>query len=151
MNPTRLILVLFCLVAIAAGIVLTSARAQMPAEWSMGGQNMFDTRNQAAETILNVQNVSGLVPKWVFTTGGDVPVTPAVVGGAVYAPDWQGNFYKIDANTGQAIWSRNVSDYTGRANMYSRTYPAVVGNVVYIGAQGARDGGIETHPTLIAV
>jgi polyvinyl alcohol dehydrogenase (cytochrome) len=151
MNLARVTLVTFCLAAIAVGIVFTPVRAQIAADWAMGGQNLFNTRNQPLETAINAQNVSTLVQKWVFTTGGDVTATPAVVGGAVYVPDWAGNFYKIDAITGQLLWSRKTADYTGRSLTYSRTYPAVDGNVVYIGTQSGNIGEIKSHPSLIAI
>jgi len=150
-NLARLILPLFCLASIAGGALLSSVRAQQSAEWAMGGQNLFNTRNQPAETIINAQNAGGLALRWVFTTEGNTPVTPAVVDGGVYAPDWQGNLFKIDANTGQKIWSRKLSEYTGRAGTYSRSYPVVDGNVVYIGAQTTMDGSIKSPATLIAV
>src|SRR5262249_55895198 len=110
-NLSRIIVFLFCLASLAGGVILTSVHAQRSWEWAMGGQNLFNTRNQAAETTINTQNAASLALKWVFTTEGDVPVTPAVVDGSAYAPDWPGNLFKIDANTGQKIWSRKLSDY----------------------------------------
>jgi polyvinyl alcohol dehydrogenase (cytochrome) len=150
-HPLPLIAVLFCLVLLIAGAILTPVRAQQGAEWAMGGQNLFNTRNQTAETTININNVNGLTAKWVFTTGSDLPVTPAVVDGAVYVPDFDGNLYKIDANTGQQIWARKLSEYSGRTGTRSRSYPVVQGNVLYIGAKVGTDDRMDTHPSLIAV
>jgi polyvinyl alcohol dehydrogenase (cytochrome) len=101
----------------------------------MGGQNLHNTRDQPGETRIGPQNAATLGPKWVFTTGGDVSATPAVGGGAVYIPDWGGNFYKIDAHTGTLLWSHRISDYDGIPSAVARTSPAVSGTVVYIGDQ----------------
>src|SRR5690242_2312407 len=56
-------------------------------QWPMGGQNLGNTRNQPFESAIGPSNVNQLVVKWVFTTGGHVSVTPAVVNGIVYFPD----------------------------------------------------------------
>jgi polyvinyl alcohol dehydrogenase (cytochrome) len=109
------------------------AAAQAPAEWTVSGQNVSNTRFQAAETTLGPENVSGLKPKWVFTTGGDVTATPAISADAVYVPDWAGNLFKIDALGGAAVWSRSLADYTGIAKTIARTSPAVRDGVVYVG------------------
>jgi polyvinyl alcohol dehydrogenase (cytochrome) len=50
-------------------------------QWPMGGQNLSDTWNQSSHTAIGPSNVSKLVTKWVFATGGDVSATPAVVKG----------------------------------------------------------------------
>jgi polyvinyl alcohol dehydrogenase (cytochrome) len=104
-----------------------------PPEWTMAGQNLSNTRHQPAEAVLGADNVSGLKPRWVFTTGGDVSATPAIVSGAVYVPDWAGNLFKIDARTGIALWTRRLADYTGLARTFSRTTPAVADDVLYLG------------------
>lgn len=80
-------------------------------QWPMGGQNLFNTWNQPVTGITQA-NISQLTTKWVFTTGGDMFATPAVVNGVVYFPDLAGNFYAVNASTGQAIWSHKISDWT---------------------------------------
>jgi polyvinyl alcohol dehydrogenase (cytochrome) len=62
-----------------------------------------------------------------------VTAIPAVVGGAVYFPDWGGYLNKVDAASGTPIWSQPVSSYDGVKSGVSRSAPAVVGNSVYIG------------------
>lgn len=104
-------------------------------QWPMFGQNFANTASSLTEFTISPRNVATLKPKWVATMGGDVSARPAVVDGAVYIPDWGGNFSKLDANTGQVIWSRQISTYTGIAGDDSRTSPAVAGNTVYIGTQ----------------
>ena len=112
--------------------------ANIKSEWRLGGQNLNNTRYQATEKYLSPANVSKLSPKWVFTTGGDVSATPAVVDGAVYLPDWGGNLFKIDAETGEQIWSNSIAHYISDPSIQtavSRTSPAVKGNKLIIGSQ----------------
>ena len=106
-----------------------------PAAWPMAGQNLYNTRFQAAESSIGPHNVRTLVPKWVFTTGGDVSATPAVVGNAVYIPDWGGNLFKLDADSGTRIWSRRIAEYNGIPDSISRVTPAVDGQTLFIGDQ----------------
>ena len=52
-----------------------------------------------------------------------------------YFPDWGGNIWAVDANTGKAMWSHQLSDYGLPAGTVSRTRPAVTGDKIYIGTQ----------------
>jgi polyvinyl alcohol dehydrogenase (cytochrome) len=107
--------------------------AASDAPWPMGGQNISDTR--AGSSSINADNAKNLALKWKFTTHGDVSATPAVVGGAVYFPDWGGYMYKVDAKTGVELWSHKISEYDGITGAVARTSPTVVGDTVYIGDQ----------------
>jgi polyvinyl alcohol dehydrogenase (cytochrome) len=102
-------------------------------EWRIAGQNLSNTWSQPAEHTISPANVSGLTPKWVFTTGGDVSATPTVDGDAVYFPDWGGNLFAVKKNSGELIWSRKISEYDGVEGAISRVSPAVDGNEVIIG------------------
>jgi polyvinyl alcohol dehydrogenase (cytochrome) len=64
-----------------------------------------------------------------------VTARAAVVNGVAYFPDWAGNLYAVNANNGKKIWSHQLSDYGLAAGTKSRTSPAVVNGVVYIGTQ----------------
>ncbi|MEU7023842.1 PQQ-binding-like beta-propeller repeat protein [Streptomyces sp. NPDC046203] len=103
------------------------------ADWSTNGHDLANTRSNPDETKINPKNAHKLAVKWTYTTNGDVSATPAVVGKAVYFPDWGGYLHKVDAKTGKKIWSHRVSDYTGNEGSLSRTSPTVVGNTLYIG------------------
>src|SRR5712671_6403667 len=102
-------------------------------QWRIAGQNLNNTWSQPAEHSITPANVKGLTPKWVFTTGGDVSATPTVDGDAVYFPDWGGNLFAVQKETGRLIWSHQISDYDGVAGAVSRVSPAVDGNLVIIG------------------
>jgi polyvinyl alcohol dehydrogenase (cytochrome) len=105
-------------------------------DWPMFGQNIANTAGTTGETTITVQNVSHLQPKWVATVAGDVSARPAVVNGVVYFPDWGGNIQALGAFTGGLKWQHPLSDYGLPAGTVSRTSPAVVGGVVYIGTLG---------------
>jgi polyvinyl alcohol dehydrogenase (cytochrome) len=114
-------------------------------EWPMFGQNWGNTASGLTLAIAP-GNVSRLRPKWVFTTQGDVSARAAVVGGAVYFPDFAGNLYRLDARTGTLVWSKSLAgDYglvpaSGSTKVISRTSPAVDGQTLYIGSQVTASG-----------
>ena len=127
----RVLIALAGLAALVASAVAYAAVADAP--WPMGGQNINDTR--ASTSNLNADNVKNLALKWKLTTHGDVSATRAVVGGALYFPDWAGYMYKVDAETGAVIWSHQVSRVRRRPGRVARTSPTVDGDTVYIGDQ----------------
>ncbi len=102
-------------------------------QWPVAGQNLDGTRDQAAERLIGPSNVNTLAPKWVFTTGGDVSATPTVADDAVYFPDWAGNLYAVDKDTGELIWSHKISDYDGVSTAVSRVSPVVAGDQLILG------------------
>src|ERR1700720_3394959 len=120
-------------------LLVSALSAQSPSEesrsgqWRIAGQNLNNTWSQPAEHSITPANVKGLTPKWVFTTGGDVSATPTVDGDAVYFPDWAGNLFAVEKDSGRLIWSHKISDYDGVDGAFSRVSPAVDGNQVIIG------------------
>ena len=106
-------------------ITLSPATAQAPApDWPFSGHDIHNTRNAADERILDPSRVAKLMPLWLVTTDGNVTATPSVVGGAVYAPDFGGSLWAVDAATGKVIWKNAISSYTGIPGDVSRTTPA---------------------------
>jgi len=69
----------------------------------------------------------------VFTTGGDISATPTVSDDAVYFPDWAGNLFAVQKDSGHLIWSHKISEYDGVEGAISRVSPAVDANHVIIG------------------
>src|SRR5882724_6606916 len=102
-------------------------------QWPLAGQNLSNTWSQPAEHSISPANVKGLSPKWVFATGGDVSATPTVDGGAVYFPDWGGNLFAVEKESGRLIWSHKISDYDGIDGAISRVSPAIDGDQLIIG------------------
>lgn len=114
-------------------LVAAAAGGDVPAgQWTMGGQNLDNWRNQP-DSRINQENADSLKQKWVFTTGGDVSATPAVANGIVYFPDLAGNFYAVDAETGKSVWQHKVSDWTGVTGDFARNDPLVIGDMVILG------------------
>jgi polyvinyl alcohol dehydrogenase (cytochrome) len=54
-------------------------------------------------------------------------------GRRVYFPDWGGKLWKVDAATGEALWSRAIPDYNGIPGSLSRTSPVFGHGMVYVG------------------
>src|SRR3984957_15829887 len=93
-------------------------------QWRIAGQNLSNSGSQPAEDSIIHPNVNDLRPKWVVIAGGDVSATPTVDGDAVYFPDWGGNLFAVDKNSGRSMWSHKISDYDGVAGAISRVSPA---------------------------
>jgi polyvinyl alcohol dehydrogenase (cytochrome) len=125
------------LIAVLLLVSALSAQGQSdesrPSQWRIAGQNLSNSWSQPAEHSISPANVKGLAPKWVFTTGGDVSATPTVDGDAVYFPDWGGNLFAVEKNSGRLIWSHKISDYDGVDGAISRVSPAVDGEQLIVG------------------
>lgn len=135
-----------------AALNVLPASASGSSSWLMSGQNIGNTRYNAAESTINSSNASQLAAKWTFTTHGSVSATPAVVGNTAYFPDWGGYLNAVNTRTGQVMWQVPISSYEIKAGyvtqsyvdamqaagglLKSRTSPAIADNVVYIGDQG---------------
>lgn len=132
------------IVAVFINIIVTLllCEAASAQSWSMSGQGTTDLRSQPSESIINTSNVNTLASKWVFTAGGDVSATPTVVNGVVYAPDWSGHLYAIDAGTGKSIWSHQIAEYDGISGSVTRGSPAFYNNELIFGdlIRGSHNG-----------
>src|SRR5258708_4444929 len=128
--PKAALVVLLLVVALSARSQSDESRS---GQWRIAGQNLSNSWSQPAEHLISPANVKGLSPKWVFTTGGDVSATPTVDGNAVFFPDWAGNLFAVEKESGRLIWSHKISDYDGVEGAISRVSPAVDGNEVIIG------------------
>jgi polyvinyl alcohol dehydrogenase (cytochrome) len=131
-----------CVVFVAAAFVALPVRASGPDagfEWRMIGHDVRNTRHQPHEWQIGRWNVARLRPKWELTTAGDVSATPAVVRSArdhgrteVYFPDWGGKLWKVDAESGQVVWSRAIEEYNGIAGSISRTSPSYANGTIFV-------------------
>jgi polyvinyl alcohol dehydrogenase (cytochrome) len=132
MRPRGILVFAGAAIAVLA-LARTLQESTSSGQWSLAGQDLNNSRNQPAETQISPANVSSLTLKWIFTTAGDVSATPTVYNNAVYVPDWAGNLLAIGKDTGQPIWSRQISAYDGVAGAISRVSPAIHGNDIIIG------------------
>lgn len=156
------------LLLLALAVTSTAYAITGGALWPFGGHDLSNTRYAKTESAISPATVGDLTVKWVVETGGDVSATPAVDESAVYVPDWAGNLFKIDRETGEVLWQRAVGDYTGIPGDFARTTPAVHDGMLIFGDQGGRlfqgakvmavdrESGdplwvtqVDTHPTAI--
>ena len=124
----------FGLLLIATSLALAEDTGDTDSQWTMGGQSLNNSRDQP-KTDISPRNVASLKSKWVFTTGGDVSATPAVAYGTVYFPDFAGNFYAVDAETGALTWKKTVSAWTGIQSDFARNDPLIYDNMLILGDQ----------------
>jgi len=126
-----------CLVGAMAVLSSGVAIGSQGSEWRSAGGNRQNTRYQASENKISAANVAQLTTKWAFTTDGDVSATPAVDDTTVYVPDWAGNLYAIDRETGLIRWQASISAASGVPYDKARATPAVTDDKVIVGTQGS--------------
>jgi len=132
-------------VLLFVSLLVSPLAAQSQPQWTVAGQDLNNSRSQPAEHLITTSNVHGLSPKWVFQATNDVSATPTVYKQAVYFPDWGGNLYAVNKQTGTLIWSHPISEYDGVIGSLARVSPAVdiandqliIGDNVTNGAGGA--------------
>jgi polyvinyl alcohol dehydrogenase (cytochrome) len=162
---TRVSLVVVSIAAaLAAGLPTRADGPDHHKDWPMIGHDIANTRHQPDERHIGRGNAARLTPKWVLTTGGDVSATPAVIEEShrghrgrrtvLFFPDWGrpatptvpaegGRLWKVDAETGDVIWSRFISDYNDIPNSISRTSPAYARGMIFIGDLNGNMMGID--------
>lgn len=106
--------------------------------WPTSGYDAQNTRYSKAERRLGIHNVGRLVPKWRLPTEGDVSATPAVDATSVYVPDFAGNLYAVDRESGEVRWKTNIGDLTGIPGDHARATPAISGNLLIFGDQAGK-------------
>jgi polyvinyl alcohol dehydrogenase (cytochrome) len=121
--------------SLAACGLLAAGAAGAAEEWASGGFGADNSAFNPQESVITAGNVSKLKLKWTFTTAGDVSVRAAVAENTVYFPDWGGNLWALDQNTGKTLWGNQLSSYGLPSASVSRTTPAVHNGVVYLGTQ----------------
>lgn len=106
--------------------------------WTSAGYDAQNTRYNKAEKTLGVHNAGRLVPKWRLPTEGDVSATPAVDATTVYVPDFAGNVFAVDRESGEVRWKANVGDLTGIPGNHARATPAISGHLLIFGDQAGK-------------
>jgi polyvinyl alcohol dehydrogenase (cytochrome) len=71
--------------------------------WSMFGRDLSNSRANLDEIAIGPTTVASLVPAWE-TPGASCSATPAVVGGVVYLPSWDGSVVALRAQDGEQLW-----------------------------------------------
>jgi polyvinyl alcohol dehydrogenase (cytochrome) len=106
-------------------------------DWPMYGHDVCNSRSTRGGSITR-ETASKLTTKWVFEAAGDVSATPAIVGGALFIPDWGGMIHRLDAATGKVVWSKSVAALSGvrlekGGPLVSRATPAISDKSVIFG------------------
>lgn len=74
--------------------------------WLTYGKDYSNTRYVTSRQI-NAQNVSSLVPRWVYQTSGPIgsfETTPLVVDGVMYLTTPFNHVVAVDTRTGKQLW-----------------------------------------------
>ena len=83
--------------------------------------------------------------KWKFNAGRDISATPAIFGGTLYFPSWDGYLYAVKAWDGTLVWKKNLRQLTGLNSTgailnvsvtVSRTTPAIADDLLIFGLGG---------------
>jgi polyvinyl alcohol dehydrogenase (cytochrome) len=94
-------------------------------EWTTFNYDRNNSRNNRAESEINVENVAGLRRAWEMSLSDGLTSTPIVTQGMVYVGDHAGALYGIDATTGDGVWRVNGL-FAPRTST-----PLVAGDVVF--------------------
>jgi polyvinyl alcohol dehydrogenase (cytochrome) len=87
--------------------------SQDDADWPTYNHDICNTRSPTTSAGISTQTAAKLAVKWTYAAAGEVTMTPAVLGGALYVGDWGGMLTRVDTSTGQAVWSKAVADLAG--------------------------------------
>ncbi len=144
-------------IALSVTIVLLTASVAYGApgggaNWTSSGQNTDNTRYNASERKIGVDNAGDLELLWKLSTPGDVSATPAVDGTTVYVPDFAGNLYAVNRDTGAVRWQKNfTTDYGLEAGDHARATPAIAGNTLILGDQLGKLGPFVDHGNILGI
>jgi outer membrane protein assembly factor BamB len=106
-RPAALVAVL------AISFALTPARAAKSTlcDWSRyGHDNSMSFSQSSSCTTLNTANAALMAPKWYMHAPESMSASTTISDGIVYAGDWGGIFYAIDAATGKTLWTFKIDD-----------------------------------------
>ncbi|KAI3452330.1 hypothetical protein Pfo_008995 [Paulownia fortunei] len=94
-------------------LVMAATSSPYVRQWLNHGGNINNRRYAEGETKINPLTASQLRLKWEFNAGKDISATPAIFGGIVYFPSWNGYIYAVKAADGSLVWKQNLQQLTG--------------------------------------
>jgi polyvinyl alcohol dehydrogenase (cytochrome) len=131
--------------------------------WPSFGSDVCNSHATLTDLSLNPRTASRLAVKWTYKAAGDISATPAVVDNELYVPDWGGMLNKLNARTGQVIWSIPIGTILGiagtvtgtgpsdtPATVTARDTPIVTADSVIFGVVGGRALGGPTNLGIVA-
>lgn len=77
-------------------------------DWTMYLRTPDHRSFNASESHITADTVGLLQPSWVVSTGTVMVAAPTLVDGVLYAGDWAGFFYAIQAASGAVLWEQYV-------------------------------------------
>ncbi|MFC2016225.1 PQQ-binding-like beta-propeller repeat protein [Chloroflexota bacterium] len=104
-----------------------------PGEWAMfrhdlGHSGTIDSNGTLPQGTL----------KWVFSTGGAIHSSPAVVDDTIYVGSRDNKLYALDATTGTKRWEYKTDSWV-------ESSPAIVNGVVYFGSNDGSLYALDAH------
>ncbi|PIA27918.1 hypothetical protein AQUCO_07400035v1 [Aquilegia coerulea] len=124
-------------------LYLLTIVANAGAAWLNHGGDLSNRRYAPTELVINRLSVSRLRLKWSFYAGKDITATPAIFGGKVYFPSWNGHIYAVNALDGSLAWDKNLGELTNLTSTgvvvnvtVSRATPTITGNLLIVGIYG---------------
>lgn len=126
-------------------------------QWPMWGHDVDRSFAYPCPSGISPETVDDLRRIWFFPTDDVVSASPVVVDGRLYVGDWTGQFYALDAATGDELWRRQLStnplQYGGQISSSAAfatvdgTDALVVGSGMTVHAVAADDGAdLWSHP-----
>ncbi len=91
-----------------------------------------------SETQLNIRTVATLRPAWTTPLGGSLSAGVTLTNGEIYIGNWSGNFSRVDAQSGNILWTKfvgkapNPAESTCMPGIGVAAQPTVLGNTVYV-------------------
>ncbi|KAL7140940.1 hypothetical protein ABFS83_08G020600 [Erythranthe nasuta] len=143
-----MISLLFCLLKCPASSIQPGSDEEqinsVTGNWLNHGGDIYNRRYAAGETRISPSTASQLRLKWKFHAGNDITATPAIFGGVVYFPSWNGYIYAVRAVDGTLVWKKNLKALTGlnatvfftNGTLVSRATPTAAGDKLIIGIYG---------------
>ncbi|KAL5697955.1 hypothetical protein ACHQM5_029050 [Ranunculus cassubicifolius] len=129
-------LVLYALLNLLATIALVDA------VWLNHGGDLLNQRYEPV-SLINPSTVSRLKLKWNFTAGRDISATPAIYGGVIFFPSWNGHLYAVNAFSGRLIWDKDLGELTGLTGTgvvvnvtVARATPTISDDLLIVGIYG---------------
>ncbi|KAL5697953.1 hypothetical protein ACHQM5_029049 [Ranunculus cassubicifolius] len=118
--------------------------ALVDAVWLNHGGDLLNQRYEPV-SLINPSTVSRLKLKWNFTAGRDISATPAIYGGVIFFPSWNGHLYAVNAFNGNLIWDKDLEQLTGLTGTgavvnvnvtVARATPTIFDNLLIVGIYG---------------
>ncbi len=131
---SRFVVLLFCLLTFPS-VAHAGDDDDDAGDWPMYNHDVRGSRH-AGDSRISPFNVGTLHIAWSFRTTSPVTGTPIAVGDSVYAGDWSGSFYALDAGSGQLKWqAQAVAPVSASA--------LAVGNRLFFGDQAGFIYGLD--------